>query len=144
MCIRDRILYFEVVFEKIAEKFAPFFETHLHEDSVFELFIQMAYTRSSCLIAAESLLFRIETALGNDHKQQLKDCLKQCKEIAFYSSKDALTKTLQMVNVYTLWKSIIPVLVMFLIVLQFDRRPEEQSSIPSVPAMQRNLSLIHI
>lgn len=111
--LESRILHFKVVFEKIAEKFAPFFETHLHEDSVFELFIQMAYTRSSCFIAAEGLLFRIETALGNDHKQQLKDCLKQCKEIAFCSSKDALAKTLQMVNVYTLWKSIIPVLAMF-------------------------------
>lgn len=111
--LKSRILYFKAVFEKMADKFAPFFETHLHEDSVFELFVQMAYTRSSCFIAAESLLFRIETALGNDHKQQLKECLKQCKEIAFCSSKDALAKTLQMANVYTLWKSVIPVLAMF-------------------------------
>ena len=77
--LKSRILYFKVVFEKTADKFALFFETHLHEDSVFELFIQMAYTRSSCFIAAEGLLFRIETALGKNYKQQLKECLKQCK-----------------------------------------------------------------
>ena len=109
----SRVAHFKAVFEKMADKFAPFFEANLHEDSVFELFTQMAYTRSSCFVAAEGLLFRIRTAFGDTHGQQLKECLRQCKEITFCSAKDALANTLRVVNVYTLWKSIIPVLSMF-------------------------------
>lgn len=112
--LESRVLHFKTVFEKLADKFAPFFETHLHEDSVFELFTQMAYTRTSCFTAAESLLFRIKTIVGNHNKPRLKECLKQCREVVFQSSKDALAKTLQVTNVYTLWKSIMPVLTMFM------------------------------
>lgn len=111
--LASRVFHFKVVFERMADKFAPFFQAHMHEDSVFELFVQMAYTRSSCFIAAESLVFRIRTVVGNNCRPQLEECLKQCKETAFCSSKDVLAKTLQVVNVYTLWKAIIPVLAMF-------------------------------
>lgn len=111
--LESRVFHFRAVFEKMADKFAPFFQAHMHEDCVFELFVQMAYTRSSCFTAAESLVFRIKTVAGNHCRPRLEECLKQCKETAFCSSKDALVKTLQAVNVYTLWRAIIPVLAMF-------------------------------